>query len=54
MRTALQDFILSESAVTAVEYGGIAAIMLVVVVTGASSIGNVLIQMWDYLNNNLF
>jgi len=53
MMRHLRAFILSESGVTAVEYGGIAAVMLVFVVTGATSVGNVLTDMWEELSTDL-
>lgn len=50
MMGALRDFIRSEQAVTAIEYGGIAGVMLVVIVTGASSLGSTLSTMWETIH----
>jgi len=53
MRKLIQNFIANESGATAIEYGLIAALIAVVIITGVTAVGTKLSTTFSDLSTNL-
>ncbi len=53
MKTLVSRFVQEESGVTAIEYGLIAALIAVVIITAVTAVGNQLTNVFNFIANTL-